>query len=157
MSEETTTVGFTTEERETLRAVLDEIIPPGGTGTLPGAGEAGLAAYMERTVRETPAVRPAIVQGVAAAAALARRRGGASFAALAGAERCEVLRELESSEPAFIPTLMFYTYAGYYQDARVLRALGLEARPPHPQGHEIEPNDLTLLDPVRRRAKLYRE
>jgi hypothetical protein len=38
----------------------------------------------------------------------------------------------------------------------VLTALGLEARPPHPAGYAIEPNDLSLLDPVRRRAELYR-
>ena len=55
------------------------------------------------------------------------------------------------------PTLTFVAYVGYYQHPRVVAALGLEHRPPHPKGHEMEASDLTLLDPVRRRGKLYRE
>ncbi|HUI24603.1 MAG TPA: hypothetical protein VL403_00860, partial [Candidatus Kryptonia bacterium] len=49
------------------------------------------------------------------------------------------------------------TCAGYCQHARVVEALGLEARPPHPQGYQMEPNDLTLLDDVRRCPKRYRD
>ncbi len=45
---------------------------------------------------------------------------------------------------------------GYYQDARVLGALGLEARPPFPLGHEVEPGDWSLLAPVKERGALYR-
>jgi hypothetical protein len=45
----------------------------------------------------------------------------------------------------------------YYQAPRVVEALGLEARPPHPKGYEVELGDLTLLDEVRRRGKLYRD
>jgi hypothetical protein len=33
----------------------------------------------------------------------------------------------------------------------------MEARPPHPKGYEMAPHDLSLLDPVRRREKLYRD
>ena len=63
---------------------------------------------------------------------------------------------IATREPAFLPGLVFHTYAGYYQHDRVFEALGLEARPPHPKGYETEANDLTLLDPVRRRRRLYR-
>ena len=45
----------------------------------------------------------------------------------------------------------------YYRDDRVMRALGMEARPPFPKGHEVEQGDWSLLDPVRARPKLYRE
>jgi hypothetical protein len=45
----------------------------------------------------------------------------------------------------------------YYRDDRVMRALGMEARPPFPKGHEVEQGDWSLLDPVRMRPKLYRE
>jgi hypothetical protein len=50
-----------------------------------------------------------------------------------------------------------HTYAGYYQHPRVMSALGLAPRPPHPLGYEMGADDLSLLDPVRRRAKMYRE
>jgi hypothetical protein len=39
----------------------------------------------------------------------------------------------------------------------VLEALGIEGRPPHPKGYTIEPTDWSLLDPVRRRSRRYRE
>ena len=45
----------------------------------------------------------------------------------------------------------------YYRDDRVLLSLGLEARPPFPKGHTLEQGDLSLLDPVRARPKLWRD
>jgi hypothetical protein len=45
----------------------------------------------------------------------------------------------------------------YYRDDRVMRSLGMEPRPPFPKGHEVEQGDWSLLDPVRKRPKLYRE
>ena len=34
----------------------------------------------------------------------------------------------------------------YYRDDRVMRALGLEPRPPYPKGHVLEQGDWSLLD-----------
>jgi hypothetical protein len=68
-----------------------------------------------------------------------------------------VLNEIATTEPGFLPGLIFHTYAGYYQNGRVMEALGLEPRPPHPAGYEMEPGDLTLLEAVRRRPRMYRE
>jgi hypothetical protein len=45
----------------------------------------------------------------------------------------------------------------YYRDDRVMRSLGMEARPPFPRGFEVEQGDWSLLDPVRARPRLYRE
>ena len=68
-----------------------------------------------------------------------------------------MLSEHESAGTGMLRGLIFHTYMGYYQDGRVMEALGLEARPPFPLGYELEPGDLSLLDPVRRRPKLFRE
>ena len=46
---------------------------------------------------------------------------------------------------------------GYYQNPAVVTALGLEPRPPHPDGYELEPGDLGLLADVRKSGKLYRD
>jgi hypothetical protein len=97
------------------------------------------------------------VQGISGLDELARSRGSQSFAALSKPDRVQVLNELGPKQPAFLPTLILYTYGGYYQNGRVVEALGLEARPPFPEGYEVEPNDLTLLDEVRQRPKMYRE
>ena len=40
---------------------------------------------------------------------------------------------------------------------RVIAALDLEPRPPHPQGFTMPENDLSLLDPVRARGRLWRD
>jgi hypothetical protein len=44
----------------------------------------------------------------------------------------------------------------YYRDDRVMRLLGQEPRPPFPKGHVVEQGDWSLLDPVRRRPRMYR-
>jgi len=95
--------------------------------------------------------------GLSALAELARKRHPSGFAALSRQETAEVWEELAATDQFFLPAFLFLVYSSYYQDARVVEALGLEARPPHPKGYPMDADDLTLLDPVRRRAKMYRE
>ncbi len=152
MQNETNQPSFTEDEQRTLASVLDEIIPPSVDGRLPGAGQIGVASYVEVALQKTPALKAMVAQGLADLDQLARRQHAAGFAALPRAEKLRLL-----NEQGFILPLTIHTYAGYYQHARVIAALGLEARPPHPQGYDMEPNDLTLLDAVRRRPKLYRD
>jgi hypothetical protein len=142
------------EQTAILTSVLDALIPPSGDGRLPGAGELGLAAEIERRMGESPALRPAVVQGLAAVERIAAERGGAGFGALPPDARRAVLDEAATAEPAFLPGLLFQTYLAYYQEGRVLEGLGLEPRPPFPGGYEMEPLDETLLSAVRRRGPL---
>jgi len=157
ISEDTGGPGFSRDEERALASVLDEIIPPSGDGRLPGAGELGLAGYIEQTLQQTPEFRPAIAQGLSTLDDLARSRGSERFAALSGQDKLDVLNQLATAQPAFLPGLIFHAYAGYYQNGRVVAALGLEPRPPHPEGYDLEPGDLTLLDRVRRRPEMYRK
>jgi hypothetical protein len=54
--------------------------------------------------------------------------------------------------------LVFQAYCAYYQHPRVIAALGLAVRPPHPDGYALEQPDLdALLAPVRERGRRYRE
>jgi hypothetical protein len=157
MSKDTSEPVFSPEEERALSSVLDEIIPPRSDGKLPGAGELGLARYIAQALRPTPDRGRAIAQGLAALDGLAGGRGGRDFAALSSPDKLEVLNEIATTDPAFLPGLIFHTYAGYYQNGRVMEALGLEPRPPHPDGYEMEPSDLTLLEAVRRRPRMYRK
>ncbi len=149
---------FSPDEMQVLRAVLDEIIPAAVGGELPGAGEAGLAEYIEQAVRETPEIANVIRPALAALDQLARERTGQGFGALAGPQRRPVIAEFSSQDVAFFLTMMFHAYSGYYQHERVVEGLGLEARPPHPKGYVVQPSDLDgLLQAVRQRPKLYRD
>ena len=154
MSADTNASNLSTDEERALAHVLDEIIPRSEDRRLPSAGELGLVGYLRE---RAPELAPVIRQGLTALDEIAASRGSKGFSSLSGADRVEVLNELAARDPGFLPGLIFHTYSGYYQNPRVMEALGLEPRPPHPKGYEMEPNDLTLLDAVRQRPKLYRE
>jgi hypothetical protein len=156
MSEDTSGPGLSPDERAALSSVLDEIIPRGADGRLPGAGEAGIVTAIEQAQRRSPELRAAIDAGLSALGALLEDRGVANLSGLAGPQRLEVMNELAARAPTFVPGLVFHTYVAYYQHDDVVRALGLEPRPPYPRGYALEEGDLSLLDPVRRRDPLFR-
>ena len=148
---------MTETHARTLACLLDRVIPPSPDGRLPGAGALGLAAHVAEAMRRAPEMELAILPGLDAAEAAARARHGRGFSELAPDERQAVCEAIEASHPGLAPTLAFHACVGYYQHPRVIAALDLEPRPPHPQGYEMPRNDLTLLEPVRRRGKRYRE
>ena len=134
------------EQTRTLVNVLDTIIPANTQRGMPAAGQLGVADYV---------VRAADLESIVAAGLSALIDAG--FDDLDSSRRVDALNEVASSQPGFLPVLLFQTYQGYYQNTATLAALGLPPRPPHPLGYEIEENDLSLLEPVRAREKLYRE
>ena len=148
---------MTGAQERTLSALLDQVIPPSGDGRLPGAGTLGMAAHVAQAMQRAPEMELAVLPALDAAETAARERHERSFSELSAEQQRALVQGLEVSHPALIPTLAFHVYVAYYQHPSVIAALGLEARPPHPKGYEMAPNDLGLLDPVRRRGKLYRD
>jgi hypothetical protein len=73
------------------------------------------------------------------------------------AQRTQALHGFDAKTPGFVAALIAPTYLGYYQEPRVVLALGLDPRPPHPKGHVLEPGDLSLLGAVLGRGKIYRQ
>ncbi len=134
------------EQTRTLVNVLDTIIPANTQRGMPAAGQLGVADYVEQAAD----LVSVIAAGLAALI-------DAGFDDLDPSQRVDALNEVAASQPGFLPVLLFQTYQGYYQDPATLAALGLPPRTPHPLGYEIEENDLSLLEPVRARQKLYRE
>jgi hypothetical protein len=145
------------DDKHLLTLLLDELIPPSDDGRLPGAGALGVAAEVEAAVTATPALAPLIHGGLAALEELSRARDAEGFGALSRAERVVALHELEGADPAFVPTLMMLAYVGYYGNERVVAVLKPDMHAPHPRGYDVEPDDASLLDPVRLRGKLYRD
>lgn len=147
---------FAALPQDALARVLDLLIPPSADGRLPGAGELGLARYVEELLAKTPGPRPLLAQGLAALEAAAGQRG-ARFAELPRDAQRALLDAHAQAAPGFAPTLLFLVMTGYYREPLVLAALGLEDRPPFPKGHALAESDFALLEAVRRRGRRYRE
>jgi hypothetical protein len=148
---------FSPEQAAALSHVLDLLIPPSADGRMPGAGEAGVGARIGATAERDAGLAAAVSAGLAALDDEARTRGASGFVALAAPDRLAALQAIAPAQPGFVPGLLFHTYAGYYQEGRVLEGLGLEARPPFPKGYAMEPFDESLLAGVKRRGKRYRD
>ena len=143
---------LTPAQRRTLRAAAALVIPASAEfGGVPGADDESIAADIERTLgRDRPAVMLALEKLDAAA--------GGVLADQVAAQREAAGRWLREHEPLLSATLAGLVAACYYRDDRVMRSLGLEPRPPYPQGFEVEPGDYaSLLEPVRARGRLWRD
>jgi hypothetical protein len=143
---------FSSEHRRMLDTLLDVVVPASDDGRLPGAGALGLTAHVMRTVEQTPMVGPVVAYGLSALGELAATRNAEGWTGLSPDERADVLREFTATDQFFLPAFLFLAYSGYYQHPRVIEALGLEARAPHPVGYEMDDGDFGLLDAVRRRG-----
>lgn len=144
-------------ENSCLSALLDEVIPPSPDGVMPGAGEIGLADRLADELGSKPDALAALRDGLGALDVAARDECGTVFAALGRDDRKRILARVGEAQPGLVPGLLFPTFVGYYEHPRVLVGLGLEPRPPHPGGYELEPFDESLLEGVRKGARLYRD
>jgi hypothetical protein len=147
---------FTEDQCRALAPVLDGFIPRSADGTLPGAGELGIARDLDVVLRKTPEMHAMVVASLQALDRLAVARGAARFTALDDAAQAELLGELSCGADAFPPMLMLYTFGCYYKHPRVLAHHGFEAGAPHPKGYRVEPTDWSLLEPVKRRGPIHR-
>ncbi len=66
----------------------------------------------------------------------------------------DALREQRSP---FVQSFVTHTVGRYVAHPTVMPLLGLEARPPWPQGNVVAEGDWSLLDAVKQREKFYRK
>lgn len=142
--------GLTADEIRALREIAGTMIPADPALGMPGADDPDILADIVRSVgRDLPLVRDAV-------AAIVRKSGGA-FAAMDRERREALLNDHHATGGAPAATLGRVILGAYYRDDRVLLAIGHEARAPFPKGYEVEQGDWSLLDPVRHRAKFWRD
>ncbi len=67
-------------------------------------------------------------------------------------EKLVTFREQNPLEAHYLQTI---TALAYYRDMRVLQSIGVEPRPPFPEGYDVEQGDWDLLKPVRARGPIY--
>ena len=137
------------ETRDLLR-IAGMMLPAGEEYGVPAAADPDIFADIIRSLgRDAPAVRAALAE--------LATPGGPAFADLDAASADRVAASFLASGSANAATLGRVILQCYYRDARVLRSLGTDPRPPFPQGHIVEQGDWSLLDAVRGRPPLWRD
>ncbi|MBX9943052.1 MAG: hypothetical protein K2Y40_03130 [Reyranella sp.] len=140
---------LTDAEARDLRALAGEMIPASTTYNVPGADDDLIFADILRSLeRDTADARTALAH-------LAKLAGGA-FADLPADRRRAVAATFKQQGGAPLFALNRVVLLCYYRDDRVMRSLGQEPRPPFPKGHVVEQGDWSLLDPVKKRAPIWR-
>ncbi|MDW6022507.1 hypothetical protein SAZ10_12155 [Mesorhizobium sp. BAC0120] len=137
-------------EQECLRAIAGCIIPPSFKYGIPGADDPAIFDDLLASIRrDGDALRNIL--------ATVDRNAGGRLADLAPTERCALLARLRDERPGFFSVVEALTSRAYYGNDAVLRSIGMEPRPPFPKGHDLPQGDLSLLDAVLRRGKVYRD
>ncbi|MGD8417454.1 MAG: hypothetical protein PVH91_10380 [Pseudomonadales bacterium] len=125
------------EQRVLLAALLDTLIPASEDGRMPAASETGFDTYL---LTQAEGFLPELVSIL--------EHFDASFPDLPLARRCEDVTTLSTANPEGFRSLLTRVYDCYYQNDRVRLEIGVVAGAPFPQGNEVMPGDLSLLDPV---------
>jgi hypothetical protein len=136
---------LTEEQAGLLSAVLNRLIP--AEGTMPAAGQIGLASYIDGVLADAPHLRQPILDIV-------------HDVALAGTDAQSpealdaLLVRLEQTRPEAFASMINAVYTGYYSHPTVLQAIGWTH--PGDEADTSETLDLALLDGVKSRGPIYR-
>jgi hypothetical protein len=140
------------EEEKTLNVLLNMIIPSSVDGKLPSAADIGFVAYINKKN-----LFGLLQDGLRSIIDKSKTMYGQEFSSLCSYEKKQLIKKLRPMHLRFFKILTSEVIHFYYQHDNVLEALGLEARTPFPNGYSVEEGDLTLLEPVYHRGKIYRE
>ena len=140
------------EQERTLMAILNLIIPPSEDGKMPGAADVGFLAYIYNE-NLIPWIREGLINIIEES----QNKYGQEFSVISNSGETQLINKFRRKFLKFFNRLTTQVLQCYYQHDDVLEAIGLEARPPFPKGYFLEEGDLTLLEPVYLRGKIYRE
>ncbi len=142
------------DQHRTLTTLLDMIIPASVDGRFPSAAKMDVLGYI---VKVDPKLLETVRDELDRLNTLSKDLHGMLFGDVHETERQELLDEIRGKDPHVFRGLAIQTATFYYQDDRVMEAIGMEARPPFPKGYEVVAGDLSLLEPVRARGQVYRD
>ena len=145
---------FTEDETRMLAILADMIIPASDEYGVPSAGDPAIVASI---LGDAARHRERLGKALSALDTMARESQDAGFADLAAGQRDGIVEAFRAAHTADADLIAALTAQCYYRDDRVMLSLGVALRPPHPLGYTVEQGDWSLLDPVRRRAPLYRK
>lgn len=135
-----------------LNAVLDELIPFDLDKKMPSLVELG--ASRELLIRpENRWLNDALFQ----LNELSNKKYKIGFSELTGNDRATFISENASFWNEIIARIGPLALIFYFQNEIVINALGLEFRPPFPNGHTVSGGNWDMLEPVYLRGQIYRD
>ena len=145
---------MTSEQRQLLTGMMNRIIPE--QGNMPGAGDLGLASFVEKAISSDVVLRRQIIEGLVETEIAARKAAGVDFCGLDPDGQDSILRAMESTKPIFFGELVRQTYSGYYTNYRVFQSMDYAPPEPKPKGSPPELLDQKLLNKQRERVPFWR-
>ena len=143
------------EDQQTLSTLLSAVLPANQELGTPAANDPNIMEDILRTLR--PASNEMVVEGLGDLRESSQARFGIPFEECEDAQKVTLFNEMRSRNGNFYRTLSSVLLQCYYRNDDVMRSLGMEPRPPFPEGYEIPKGDLSLLEPVRQRGKIWRD
>jgi hypothetical protein len=140
---------LTADEAASLRLVAGMMIPASTAYNVPGADDDAIFADILDSLGPDAALVKQALQRLDALA-------GGEFADADPGRRLAAAAALREAGGPSLVALTRVIAQCYYRDDRVMLSLGMEPRPPFPQGFKVEQGDWSLLDPVRARPAFYR-
>ena len=145
---------FTNQEKRIFLALVDMIIPASEELNIPGASD---TLIFKNIIANSAKNHQKILESLSALETLAQEKENASFANLLIDQRVRIIKIFRETYPTEANMFENLTSQCYYQDDRIMISLGMEPRPPYPEGFIVEQGDWSLLEPVRKREKFYRK
>ncbi|WP_151446866.1 hypothetical protein [Lacisediminimonas profundi] len=137
-------------QRRSLRALVALMIPASAEYQVPGADDQAIFGDIVSSLgRDAGAVRQVLKH--------LEEMSAGPFADLPASQQEALAQQMRDDHPALASALVAVTTRCYYRDDRIMQALGMQPRPPFPQGFDVEQGDWSLLEPVRARRKIYRD
>jgi hypothetical protein len=138
------------DQCRSLRCLAEMMIPASAEYGVPSAADEAIFGDILQSLGRDAEQVVTVLQTLDA-------MSGGRFADLDPQRRDAIAARLRETGDEALTCLSRIILQCYYRDDRVMRSLGMEPRPPFPEGFEVEPGDWSLLDPVRARPKLYRD
>ena len=142
------------KHQSTLEVLVEMVIPASEEYGVPGANDPKI---FEDILVVANGSSSDLTAGLNVLDELSITHGGDAFTRLEEKDRLEVIAAFSRSQAQCVKLIVGTVARCYYRDDRVMGALDMEARPPHPDGYTIEQGDWSLLDPVRQRPPFYRQ
>ncbi|MCY4094375.1 MAG: gluconate 2-dehydrogenase subunit 3 family protein [Gammaproteobacteria bacterium] len=144
---------LTAVQRAIFDVVLDQIIPEDPARKKPSAADVGVFEYI---LVRNPESFDEIGRQLDELAAQATSSHQKEYTELTRELQDDTLNRLHEQDSRFLLILSLQAVECYYLDSRVMAAIGLPARAPYPEGFTVHRGDLSLLDPVRERGRIWR-